>query len=51
MGFAALNDFARCEFFRLRLFLRLNDMRLKNWRKSKLRIASKVDGLITNKMN
>lgn len=43
--FAALNGFARREFLWLRLFFRLNDMRLRNWRKSKLRIVSMVDGL------
>lgn len=43
--FAVLNGFAKREFFRLKLFLRLNDMRLKNWRKSKFRTVSMVDGL------
>lgn len=43
--FAALNGFARCEFFRLRLFLRLNDIRLRNCRKSKVRTLSMVDCL------
>lgn len=43
--FAALSGFARREFLRLGLFLRLNDMRLRNCRKSKFRIASMVDGL------
>lgn len=42
MEFAALNGFSRRE---LRLFFRLNDIRLRNWRKSKLRIVSMVDGL------
>lgn len=45
MEFAALNGFAGREFLRLRLFLRLNDMRLRNCRKSKFRIASIVDDL------
>lgn len=45
MELAALNGLARREFFRLTLFLRLNDMRLKNWRKSKLCIVSMVDVL------
>lgn len=45
MEFAALNGFARREFLWLRLFFRLNDMRLRNWRKSKLRIVSMVDSL------
>lgn len=45
MELAAPNGLARREFFRLTLFLRLNDMRLKNWRKSKLRIVSMVDVL------
>lgn len=43
--FAALNGLLRREFFRLTLLLRLNDIRLKNWRKSKLRIVSMVDCL------
>lgn len=43
--FAALNGFVRREFFRLTLLLRLNDIRLKNCRKSKLRIVSMVDCL------
>lgn len=43
--FAALNGFTRREFFRLALCLRLNDIRLRNWRKSKLRIVSMVDCL------
>lgn len=45
MEFAALNGFARREFFRLRLFLRLNDIRLRNCLKSKLRTVSMVDCL------
>lgn len=35
----------RRELFRLKLLLRLNDIRLKNCRKSKLRIVSMVDCL------
>lgn len=41
----ALNGLLRREFLRLTLLFRLNDIRLKNWRKSKLRIVSMVDCL------
>lgn len=41
----AADALLRREFFRLTLFMRLNDIRLKNWRKSKLRTVSMVDCL------
>lgn len=45
MEFAALDGFVKREFCRLGIFFRLNDMRLRNCRKSKFRIDSMVDCL------
>lgn len=45
MEFAALNGHDKREFFWLGLFFRLNEIRLRNCRKSKFRIVSIVDCL------